>query len=250
MGHLIDINDAEFSAYVAEPSGAPRGGVVVIHEIWGLVDHIKDVADRIAGEGYLAIAPDLLSGVGIPPEVGEELLRLRASSEPEEQSRVQPMMREKMAPLQAPEYGAWAVRALRHTVDRLAEQPGVAGRIGVLGFCFGGTYSFALAAADARILAAAPFYGQPPEQSTIADIACPVRAFYGDEDTRLMDNLPRVTEAMIAAGVDFSAKVYPGVGHAFFNDTNPHTYDAGTARDAWMRTLDLFDRELGRARTS
>ena len=134
MGHLIDINDAEFSAYVAEPSGAPRGGVVVIHEIWGfLVDHIKDVADRIAGEGViLGDRPRPAERSGDSPEVGEELLRLRASPEPEEQSRVQPMMREKMAPLQAPEYGVWAVRALRHTVDRLAEQPD-AGSIGGLG---------------------------------------------------------------------------------------------------------------------
>ncbi len=250
MGHLIDINNAEFSAYVAEPTGAPRGGLLVIHEIWGLVDHIVDVADRFAGEGYLVIAPDLLSGVGIPPDVGQEMLRLRASEDLEEQIRVQPMMREKMAPLQAPEYGAWAVGALRHTVDVLAEQPGVAGRIGVLGFCFGGSYSFALAAADRRIRAAAPFYGAPPEQSTVADIACPVLAFYGDQDTRLIEDLPSVTASMAAAGVDFTAKVYAGVGHAFFNDTNPHSYDADSAADAWTRTLDLLDRELGQAGAS
>lgn len=244
MGHMIDINDAEFSAYVAEPAGAPRGGLILIHEIWGLVDHIKDVADRFAGEGYLVIAPDLLSGVGIPPEVGQELLRLRVSDDQAEQTRVQPLMREKMAPLHAPEYGAWAVGALRQTVDVLAEQPGVAGRIGVLGFCFGGSYSFALAAADHRIRAAAPFYGAPPEQSTVADIACPVLAFYGDQDTSLIHNLPAVTAAMAAAGVDFSAEVYPGVGHAFFNDSNPLSYDADSAADAWSRTLDMLARAL------
>ncbi|MET0692989.1 MAG: dienelactone hydrolase family protein [Propionibacteriaceae bacterium] len=245
MGHMIDINENEFTAYVAEPSGAPRGGLVVIHEIWGLVDHIKDVADRFAAEGYLVLAPDLLSTIGIPPEVGAELLRLRASEDPEEQARAQPLMREKMAPLQAPEYGAWAVDALRHVVDRLAEQPGVADRIAVTGFCFGGSYSFALAAADDRILAAAPFYGAPPETSTVADIRCPVLAFYGDQDTRLIEGLQGVTDAMAAAGVDFTAQVYPGVGHAFFNDTNPHTYDANSAADAWTRTLALLDAALG-----
>jgi carboxymethylenebutenolidase len=244
MGHMIELNNAEFAAYVAAPAGPVRGGLVVIHEIWGLVDHIRDVADRFARQGYLTLAPDLLSGVGISPEVGQELLRLRASADPEEQSQLQPMMREKMAPLQAPEYAQWAVRALRQCVDYLAAQTGVGSGIGVVGFCFGGSYSFALAAADPRIRAAAPFYGAPPAQSDIARIACPVLAFYGDQDTRLMDGLPHVTEAMAAGGIDFTAQVYPGVGHAFFNDANPVTYDEESAHDAWSRTLSLLDRVL------
>ena len=154
---------------------------------------------------------------------------------------MQPVMREKMAPMQAPEYASWALQALRHTVDYVAGQPGVADRVGVVGYCFGGSYSFALAAAADRILVAVPFYGSPPQQTEIAGIHCPVLAFYGDQDQRLMDSLPAVTEAMTAAGVDFTAKVYPGVGHAFFNDTNPHSYDATAAKDAWQRTLAALD---------
>jgi carboxymethylenebutenolidase len=240
----IELDKGDFSAYVATPAGPVRGGLVVIHEIWGLVDHITDVADRFAAEGYLAVAPDLLSRVGLAPAVGAELLRLRTSADPDERTRVQPMLREKMAPLQAPEYARWAVEALRHTVDYLAGRPGVADRVGVVGFCFGGSYSFALAAADARISVAVPFYGSPPEQTEIAAIGCPVLAFYGDRDQRLMDSLPGVTEAMTAAGIDFTAKVYPGVGHAFFNDTNPQTYDATAAEDAWKRTLIAMDSRL------
>jgi carboxymethylenebutenolidase len=247
MGQVIELGEGAVSAYVAESAEAVRGGLVVIHEIWGLVDHIKDVADRLAQQGYVAVAPDLLSGIGISPEVGQELHRIRATGGAEEQTKFQPMLREKLAPMQAPEFAQSAISALSRTVDHLAERGDVEGRIGVLGFCFGGSYSFALAAADSRIRAAVPFYGEPPQLADVGKIACPVLAFYGERDTRLTDNLPKVSEAMREAGVDFSWEVYPGVGHAFFNDTNPHTYDPGIATDAWTRTLAFLERSLAPA---
>ena len=86
---------------------------------------------------------------------------------------MQPVMREKMAPMQDPAYGTWAVAALRRTVDHLAAYDGVGDRLGVMGFCFGGSYSFALAAADARIKVAIPFYGSPPDQATLSAISGP-----------------------------------------------------------------------------
>ena len=247
MGQVIEFNEGELSAYVAEPAETVRGGVVVIHEIWGLVDHIKDVADRLAQQGYVALAPDLLSGIGISPEVGQELHRIRATGGAEEQARFQPMLREKLAPMQAPEFAQSAISALRRTVDHLAERPDVGDRIGVLGFCFGGSYSFALAAADSRIRVAVPFYGEPPQLADVGKIACPILAFYGERDTRLTDNLANVSNAMLEAGVDFTWEVYPGVGHAFFNDTNPYTYDPGIATDAWTRTLAMLDRSFAPA---
>lgn len=235
--------DVSFEGYLAEPSGEPRGGLIVIHEIWGLADHTKDVADRFAAEGYLVLAPDLLSGAGITPEVGAELMRLRNSGTQEEQTRFQPILREKMAPLEAPDYAVWAVAALRGCLDHLAEQSEVGDRLAVAGFCFGGSYSLALAAADDRVKAAVPFYGAPGS-TDVAAISCPVLAFYGDQDERLMTSLPEVRAAMADGGVDFTAQIYAGVGHAFFNDSNPYTYDEASATDAWRRTLDLLNRAL------
>ncbi|HEY2642501.1 MAG TPA: dienelactone hydrolase family protein [Galbitalea sp.] len=246
----VDLDDADvedenlaggpLAAYRAEAVGELRGALIVIHEIWGLVDHIKDVADRYAAEGYLVIAPDILSHGGLTPEVGAELARLMASSDEEERSKAQPLMRDKMSPVRSPEYAAWAVATLKKVVDYLEEQPGVDGRIGVLGFCFGGSYSFALAAADRRIRTAIPFYGQPPEHTDLAHLDCPVLALYGAEDEPLMKTLPDVEKAMHAAGVQFTDHVYDDAGHAFFNDTNKLRYRPAIAADAWRRSLEFL----------
>jgi carboxymethylenebutenolidase len=238
----IDIasDGSPLSAYLAEPTGELRGALIVIHEIWGLVDHIKNVADRYAAEGYLVIAPDILSHGGITPEVGLELGRLMFRGTDEERATAQPLMREKMAPVNQPEYAAWAVAALKKVVDYLEAQPGVDGRIGVLGFCFGGSYSFALAAADRRIRSAIPFYGAPPETTDLAHLDCPVLALYGETDERLIASLPDVTQRMHDAGVQFVSHVYEGAGHAFFNDTNPVMYRPEVAADAWTRSLEFL----------
>ncbi|PZR52303.1 dienelactone hydrolase family protein [Xylanimonas oleitrophica] len=237
-----------FSAYRAvPPEGAPiKGGLVLVHEIWGLVEHIKDVAARLAAQGYVVVAPDVLSHGGVTPQVGAELERLRESGDEEERTRLQPRMREALTVANQPEYGAWAVGALRRVVDHLLTEPGVDGRVGVTGFCFGGSYTFALAAADQRVRAAAPFYGAPPAATDYAGIACPVRAFYGREDPGLMEGLPQVEAGMREAGVDFEATVYDGAGHAFFNDTNSRAYHADAASDAWRRLLAFLDDALSR----
>jgi carboxymethylenebutenolidase len=235
-----DLDGGPIAAYRAEPVGELRGALIVIHEIWGLVDHIKSVADRYAGEGYLVVAPDILSHGGVTPEVGLELGRLMFSGTEEERAKAQPLMREKMAPVNQPEYAAWAVASLKKVVDYLTEQPGVDGRIGVLGFCFGGSYSFALAAADSRIRGAVPFYGSPPETADLAHLDCPVLALYGETDERLITTLPDVTKRMHDAGVQFTSHVYQGAGHAFFNDTNPVMYRPEVAADAWTRSIEFL----------
>jgi carboxymethylenebutenolidase len=244
MTGMIELDGGAFTAYRSDPEGPVRGAVIVIHEIWGLVDHIKDIADRFAAEGYIAIAPDLLTGVGIPPEVGLQLIPLMFETDDAKKSAAQPILRDKLAPLHAPEFGEWAVNALTTVVDYLADQPEVDGNIAVVGYCFGGTYSFALAAADPRVRAAVPFYGQPPEATEVAAIGCPVLALYGQHDPSLMSNLPAVTAAMADAGVDFRPHVYPDSGHAFFNNTNPVTYRADDASDAWERTLAFLGETL------
>ena len=235
------VTATEFSAYVARPEGPPKGALVVIHEIWGLVEHITGIADRFAAEGYLVIAPDLLSSIGIDAQVGAEANAIMNSPDATVRSNGQPRLRAAFASLNVPEFGAWALVALGSSVDYLADQPGIDGRIAVTGFCFGGSYSFALAAADPRIRAAVPFYGVPPETATISTIEGAVLAFYGETDTKLIDSLPEVTAAMQAGGVDFTAKIYENAGHAFFNDTNVLMYRANAAVDSWQRTLAFLD---------
>jgi carboxymethylenebutenolidase len=236
-------DQAPLDVYRAEPVGELRGALIVIHEIWGLVDHIKNVADRYAAEGYLVIAPDILSHGGITPQVGLEIATLMAGSE-EDRTKAQPLLHEKMAPVNVPEYAAWAVGALKSVVDYLEAQPDVDGRIGVLGFCFGGSYSFALAAADRRIRGAVPFYGSPPATAELAHLDCPVLALYGEQDERLITGLPEVTARMHDAGVQFEPYVYPDAGHAFFNDTNKHAYRPDVAADAWARSLEFLRETL------
>lgn len=232
------------TVYRAEPSGEVHGALIVIHEIWGLVDHITDVADRYAAEGYLVLAPDLLSEIGTTPEIGLELFEMMNDTDEQRRTVNQPRLREAFGAAHAPAFGAGAIAKLTAIVDALEAEPGIDGRIAVLGFCFGGSYSFALAEADARVVAAVPFYGST-EPSAVVSIHCPVLAFYGDQDTRLMEGLPALEAAMAEAGVDFTAKVYADAGHAFFNDTNAHSFDPAAAGDAWGRSLEFLRARLG-----
>ena len=136
----------------------------------------------------------------------------------------QPRMREALGGARSPEFRAWAVPALQGVVDLLVEEPEVDGSVGVIGFCFGGSYSFALALAEPRLRAAI--------------------AFYGEEDHGITDRVPQLEQRMADAGVDFKARVYHRVGHAFFNDTSPSRYNAEAAADAWQRSLDFLGRHL------
>lgn len=233
MSSLETVNGVR--VYRAEPAGPPKGAVIVIHEIWGLVDQIKGIADRWAAEGYLVLAPDLLSDVGITPEVGEALNDIYREPDDEKRTAMQPCLREGLAPARAPEFAETAIAKLRAVVDHLETVPGIDGRIAVTGFCFGGTYSFALAANDARVRAAVPFYGTAPSPEKIADIRCPVLALYGELDPPIIEPLPEVRRRMADAGVTFEDHVYPGALHAFFNETNPRTWDPDAADDAWRR---------------
>ena len=241
VGTTDDLDGPTTDAYLATPAGAVRGGVVLIHEIWGLQAHTRDVADRFAAAGFAVVAPDLLTHAGIDAEVGAELQRLSFDAPEAERVAAQPRLREAFSASRSPEYAVWALRVLRHAVDRLAAQPDVDGRVAVVGFCFGGTYAFQLAAADRRVRAAVPFYGSAPDDDTLARIDAPVLAFYGSADTRLMDGLPALEHAAAAAGVDLTPVVYEGCRHAFFNDTNATTYDARAAQDAWARTIGFLD---------
>lgn len=241
MGTMIEIDGID--VYRAEPTGPVRGGLIVLEEIWGLVPHIESVADRFAAEGYLVLAPELLGDL-LGAENGQQLMEARNDPDEARRTAVQPTLRQLFSGMSDPDFAAGAVAHLRAVVDALEAAPGVDGRIGVTGFCFGGTYSFALAAADPRVRAAVPFYGSAPSSDDIAGIGCPVLALYGQQDTRLIEALPEVVAAFTAADKDLTTHVYPDTGHAFFNDTNPHSYNAEDAADAWDRATAFLAEHL------
>lgn len=247
MGSLQDIAAPAgmLSAYVVRPDGPVRGGLVLIHEVWGLVGHTRDVADRLAREGYVVIAPDLLADQGITEESTAGIGAALAGPDAEARNRAQPKLRALLAPLQDPGFGTITTERLRACFSSLYDDPVVTGRVGVIGFCFGGTYSFSLAVHEPRLLACVPFYGHAdlPEEE-LARITAPVLAFYGQDDAPLAEALPALESSMAAAGVDFTALVYPRAGHAFFNDSNRFAYRTQAADDAWKRTLDFLARHL------
>ena len=241
MAEMIELSSegAQFPVYVVQPEGEIKGGLIVIHEVWGLTDHIKSIADRFAAEGYLVVAPELLGETGMTQELAGQLQN--ELFDPERRNQAQPKIRELMAPIQAPGFAEKTTKRVQVCFDYLTEQSGVDGRIGVSGFCFGGTYSFGLAVVEPKLKAAVPFYGHADYSvEQLRAITCPILAFYGENDERLMASLPELKSNMEAAGVDFTAQVYKDCGHAFFNDTNRFAYNETAAHDAWAKALDFL----------
>jgi carboxymethylenebutenolidase len=245
MAEMIELsfNGEDFPAYVGKPMGSIKGGLVIIHEVWGLADHIKDVANRFIEEGYSVIAPDLLGDTGITAELTGDLQK--ELFDPKRRSLAQPKIRKLMAPLQAPGFGEKTVSRVQRCYDYLAGQEGIKDHIGITGFCFGGTYSFSLAVHEPRLRAAVPFYGHADfSVEALQKITCPVLAFYGEKDDNLMSSLAELKTKMEEAKVNFTAQVYKDCGHAFFNDTNPFTYNQIAAKDAWSKTLEFLSTNL------
>lgn len=242
MGTMIEIGDKKaFPAYLVKPETSAVGGVIVIHEAWGLVEHIKSVADRVAAEGYIALAPNLLSETDIAKIPAKELQQIQEdlfNPDQKHRTEVQPKLRTIMSPMHSPEFGKETITKIKACFDYLEDLPGIDGKVAIMGFCFGGTYSFSLAMAEPKLKLAVPFYGGcDASVEELKHINCPVRAFYGERDERLMDQLPELKDKMKEAGVDFEAKVYSGAGHAFFNDSNPYAFNQEAAADAWGRVL-------------
>jgi len=241
MGKMIqlDYKDSRLDAYEARPEGEVKGGIVVIHEVWGLTEHIKSIADRFAAEGYLALAPELLAETDISKHADTLMLDL---FNPEKRNEAQPKLRALMTPMHEPGFGEKTLGRVRACFSYLYDVPETHQWVAVTGFCFGGTYSFALATAEPKLKAAVPFYGHADlsDPEKLGQIACPLQAFFGEKDEGLMESLPELKEEMSGAGVDFAATVYPDCGHAFFNDTNPFAYNQEAAQKAWQRTLEFL----------
>ncbi|HYN84081.1 MAG TPA: dienelactone hydrolase family protein [Pyrinomonadaceae bacterium] len=212
------------SAYMSAPQAkGRRPAVVVIHENRGLNDHIRDVARRFAAAGYVALAPDILSRKGgtasmaSPDKAREALMAL------------------------PPEDALTDLKAGLAYLDRHARVK--SGRLGSVGFCWGGARSFLLATEAERLRAAVVFYGSAPPPEKLPQVRVPVLGLYGETDTRITSQVPEVAAALKKAGKKFDYKIYDGAGHAFFNDTGER-YNPEAAKDAWARTLDFFGKHL------
>ena len=259
----IPTGDRELDCFLAFPEGAAGRypAVVVIHEIFGVDAHIRDVARRFAAEGYVAAAPNLFTGefqkvltpqnIGLamqafaqaPPELRRNPERMRefAESQPPERRPVLAVLGQVTNPVQQ---GAFA-HDLRSVTQYLRTLPEVdPTRVGSVGFCFGGAMTARLATVDPDLRAAVIFYGQNPPLDEVPRIRASILGLYGGEDHGITDTVPEFEAAMKKAGQRFRYHVYPGAKHAFFNDTRPQVYHRESAEDAWKRVLGFYATDL------
>ncbi|GHJ38695.1 dienelactone hydrolase family protein [Streptomyces sp. TS71-3] len=215
--------DTMAHGYLVRPPDGSGPGVIVIQEWWGLDDHIADVTERLAREGFVALAPDLYGG--------------RVAHDAEQAGR---LMRE--LPV------GHAVHLLSGAVDHLLSLPEVtSSTVGAVGFCMGGGFVLYLAAAEPRVSAAVPFYGViQGDLPDFSGLRAQVLGHYGERDGSIpaerLDELHRaITEQ---AGIEPDLRFYPGAGHAFFNDQRP-SHHRDSAQRAWVATIPFLHRQLG-----
>lgn len=207
-------NGSTAGGYLIAPSGGGQHpAVVVLQEWWGLNDNIKALADRFAAEGFVALAPDLYGG--------------RATSEPDEARKLAMSLDMERA-----------VKDMVGAVNYLSGLPNTA-KIGVVGFCMGGSLALLLASKTPRIGAAVSFYGSRPlGEEDAREINCPILAFYGGRDQGIPpERIAANRELWTRHAIMHEIVVYPEAEHAFFNETRPGIYDPEAAADAWQRTL-------------
>ncbi len=239
----IPFEDQPFDAYIStpeesDPVAQALPGVIVIHEIWGLNEHTRDVANRVATLGYNVIAPDLLSHTGLTEKISPALLREIA--DPATKDEAQKKMREATAPMHQPEFGPATIARIQACYDYLKNEYNVP-TVACIGFCFGGTYAFAFAVVQPELNAVISFYGHAPkDQADIAKINAPVLAFYGERDTALTSTLAELQVAFQQNHKEFQLFTYPNTGHAFFNDTNALMYNKEAAEDSWAKTVEFL----------
>ena len=215
---------ATLLGHLARPTGAERRpAVLVCHENRGLTEHIKDVTRRLAAAGYIGLAVDLLSRIGGTSAVSDsaEVPGILGNTPPDQ-------------------FLSDFVSAWRW----LQEQAYVrTDGVGMVGFCFGGGVTWRVAIGLADVRAAVPFYGPHPDPAEVGAIQGAVLAIYAGNDERINQSIPAIEAAMQAGGKVYEKVVYPGVDHAFHNDTGTR-YNAEAASDGWARTLDWLDHYL------
>ncbi|MDB5642463.1 MAG: clcD 2 [Hyphomicrobiales bacterium] len=206
---------------LAKPvDGGKHGGVIVVHENRGLNPYIEDVARRLAAAGFVALAPDGLSSLGGYPGDDEK-------------------GREMQAKLDSGKLTMDFIAAY----EWLKTDPNVNGKIGAVGFCFGGSVVNQMAVMLPDLAAAVPYYGAAPKAEDVARIKAPLLIHHGELDKRLVEALPAYESALKAGGKSYEAFVYPGANHGFHNDTTPR-YDKTAGELSWDRTLAFFKKNL------
>lgn len=196
------------------------GGVVVVHENRGLNPYIEDVARRVALAGFISISPDALTPLGGYPgndDQGREMQSKRDKNE---------MLEDFIA-----------------AYDYLKNHKDCNGKVGVVGFCFGGWIANMMAVRIPDLAAAVPFYGTQPASEDVPKIKAPLLLHYAGLDTRVNEGWPAYEAALKENHKEYTAYVYPNVNHGFHNDTTPR-YDKDAAELAWKRTIDFFDEKL------
>jgi carboxymethylenebutenolidase len=210
-------------AYWAKPAGdgSSLPGVIVIHENRGLNAHIQDVARRAAVEGFSALAPDLLTVAGGTPSDPDKARDMIGALTP-----------------------AQTVEAARSAISWLRAQPDGDGKVGIIGFCWGGGVVGLVAETEPTLDAAVIFYGPTPPLDQVANIRAPLLLHYAGLDERVDAGVPGFRKALDAAGVKYELHMYEGVNHAFHNDTSAERYAPEAAKLAWLRSIELFKRYL------
>jgi len=208
--------------YLAKPSGSNKlPAVVVIHENRGLNPHIEDVARRLALEGFVVLAPDALAPMGGTPDDMEKSREMIAALD----------MKETLAHYLA-------------SVDFMKNRTDSSGKVGCIGFCWGGSMANQLAVHAPDLLAAVAYYGGQPAAADVSKIQASLLLHYAGLDERINAGIPAYEAALKAAGKDYQLFIYEGVNHAFNNDTNEARYDRPTAEFAWGRTVAFLEAKL------
>lgn len=214
----LDTSLGATTAFVARPDSDTDAAVLLIQEWWGINDHIRDIAGRYANEGYLCIAPDLYRG------------KLAQNSEEASQ----------MMHALAVKDGMETIRAAMAETKRVYNVR----KIGITGYCMGGTFALRAACEISELAAAAPFYGDIPEEEVLKQLSVPTLFIAGERDAWINpEKVNQLIEASRKFNLPIEVVTYDA-DHAFFNDTRPEVYDAEAAADAWRRVLDLFRKHL------
>lgn len=212
----------KIKAYFAREKGSSRQpAVIVVHENRGLNPHIEDVTRRMALEGFTALAPDALSPLGGTP------------ADPDE-------ARDRIKTLDSDH----TIQNFIAAVQYLKTHPKTTGKVGVIGFCWGGGMASQLAVNTQDIHACVPFYGMPPAVADVPKIKSALLLHYAELDDRINKGIPDYEAALKSAGIDYRLHLYEGVHHAFHNDTNPSRYDPKAAGLAWRRTIEFLLEKL------